>query len=140
MEFIKDECSFEFINISIKLHDISKLGKEEFDGYRKSFFPTDEEEYYANSVYGCSAKHFFKEEFDKAWEHHKSVNKHHWQNWTKGTSDIYTNCHIVEMICDWMAMGMKFGDTAQSYYEGNKDKIDIPKNSEEFMYEIFGRL
>jgi len=30
------------------------------------------------------------------------------------------------MVLDWMAMGLKFGDTAEEYYENNRDKIKIP--------------
>lgn len=48
--------------------------------------------------------------------------------------------HCVHMILDWMAMGMKFGDTAQQYYESNKSRIHLPEYAEEFMYEIFSRI
>jgi len=37
-------------------------------------------------------------------------------------------------------MGYKFGDTAQEYYEQNRDKIKINKRWIPFMYEIFERL
>jgi hypothetical protein len=46
----------------------------------------------------------------------------------------------VHMVCDWMAMSMKFGDTAKDYYENNKDKIDLPEWSEILMYKIFDRI
>ena len=44
------------------------------------------------------------------------------------------------MVLDWMAMGYKFGDTAQEYYEKNKDKIALPNIAIPFMYETFERL
>ena len=44
------------------------------------------------------------------------------------------------MVLDWMAMGYKFGDTAQEYYEKNKEKIELPDWAIEFIYEIFRRV
>ena len=32
---------------------------------------------------------------------------------------------LAEMICDWIAMSMVFGNTALSYYEENKEKINL---------------
>ena len=46
----------------------------------------------------------------------------------------------VHMICDWMAMGYKFGDTARQYYESHKDKINLPEIAIPFIYEIFDRI
>jgi hypothetical protein len=48
--------------------------------------------------------------------------------------------HCTHMVIDWMAMGYKFGDTAQQYYEANKDKIELPDYAVDFIYEIFKRL
>jgi hypothetical protein len=36
-----------------------------------------------------------------------------------------------------MAMGYEFGDTAQEYYENNKDKIFLPEWAIKEMYKIF---
>lgn len=47
---------------------------------------------------------------------------------------------IIHMVIDWTAMGYKFGDTAQQYYESNKDKIELSDEHKMFMYEIFDRL
>jgi len=44
------------------------------------------------------------------------------------------------MVLDWMAMGYKFGDTAQEYYEKNKEKIKIPSWAVDFIYQIFDRI
>ena len=45
------------------------------------------------------------------------------------------------MVIDWTAMGYKFGDTAQEYYEANKDKIVIKEIAlYNFMYEIFDKI
>ena len=40
-------------------------------------------------------------------------------------------------VVDWVAMGIKFNDTAKSYYEKNKHEIELPDWAIELMYEIF---
>ena len=125
MRFIWDDSYFHEIDKEIKYHDLSKLSECEFIQYRKAFFPADGEIE-------------DKESMASAWEHHKQNNPHHWETWTNGGGDWEKNC--VHMICDWMAMGFKFGDTAQEYYEKNKDDIIIPGYAVDFMYEIFLRI
>ncbi len=44
------------------------------------------------------------------------------------------------MICDWMAMGKTYNDTAKEYYEKNKNNIIIPQWSIDYIYEIFDRI
>ncbi|MGB1216722.1 MAG: hypothetical protein ACPG5P_02540 [Saprospiraceae bacterium] len=49
----------------------------------------------------------------------------------------YADVFLVENIVDWVAMGFEFNDTALSYYEKNKDKIDLPNWAVKEMYKIF---
>lgn len=131
MRFIWDDFYYFSIDTEIEHHDLSKMSENEFIQYRKAFYPTDVEKK--------------KEKYDmsEAWEHHKEHNPHHWENWTTIKNRQHPNdweAHCVCMICDWMAMGYKFGDTAKAYYEKNKDKINIPKDIIPFMYEIFDRI
>lgn len=115
---------------NVELHDKSKLSSFEFQAYRAKFFPTEYEKE--------NDKGLIKQLFNEAWEHHKSYNHHHWENWILIDKDnIHVDLFIIENVCDWMAMGMKFGDTAKSYYEKNKERIAIPKGAENYMYEIF---
>ena len=126
-----DDFKFFTLQGDIKLHDQSKLSKAEFVPYRRKFFPTDfEKKEYSEII---------DKEFKTAWEHHKLHNPHHWENWSEkiAKANPYQVACIVQNVCDWMAMGMKFDDTAQIYYEKNKDKIKIPKDAESFMYNIF---
>jgi|APSaa5957512622_1039677.scaffolds.fasta_scaffold93169_2 hypothetical protein len=129
MRFIYDDLFYNQLGGEIEHHDISKLSEEEFIQYRKAFYPTDKETKY---------------DMTKAWEHHKLNNPHHWENWTKNTgcqwhpNDWEADC--AHMVVDWMAMGYEFGDTAQEYYEKNKDKIILPEIAVNFMYEIFKRI
>lgn len=129
MRFIYDDLFYHTLNNEIERHDLSKLSEGEFVQYRKSFYPTESE---------------LKYDIKDAWEHHIKHNTHHWENWT-----LNTNCTIhpddweidcAHMVCDWMAMGYRFGDTARQYYENNKEKIKLPEIAIPFIYEIFKRV
>lgn len=94
-------------------HDASKFSEKEFEGYRQYFYPNEGE-----------TKN--KELFDKAWEHHYRVNDHHWDFWVIGGKPTEMSKEaIAEMICDWIAMGVVFNNTALKYYEDNKEKINL---------------
>lgn len=127
MHFIYDDYCYWVIDYAVKHHDDSKLSKEEFTEYREHFYPVDDKE---------------KCKLDKAWEHHKDKNNHHWENWTNENKglDPYPDIYVALTVIDWVAMGFKFNDGAQSYYELNKDKINIPEWAEKIMYEIFERI
>lgn len=108
------------INNAIIKHDESKYSEEEFEPYRKQFFPVNEEEKANN-----------KGSFDMACEHHYKNNPHHWDYWVEedGTIKEMDDNNIIHMICDWMAMGIQFGNTAAEFYEKNKDKIKLGPNT-----------
>ena len=89
----------------ILIHDKSKYSEEEFEGYRQWFFPS------IGQVKN-------KEEFDKAWVHHYTVNDHHPEYWNK--KDM-SNVSIAEMILDWEAMSINFGGNPLEYFEKNKE-------------------
>lgn len=126
MRFMCDGYCFFSILDEVDFHDISKLSEQEFVQYRKAFYPTP------------NAPEFNMAE---AWEHHKKNNPHHWENWSaiEWGGDPGWEVHCVHMVLDWMAMGYKFGDTAQSYYEKNEEKIKLPRYAIDFIYEIFNR-
>lgn len=154
--FIQDDYRYFTIDAMIKNHDISKLWPEEFVQYRQRFFPTAEEK-------SAGVIEVVKRRFDEAWEHHKSVNDHHWENWTKGevkiTSQVgllggdihersYT-CHdfpymdifFAHMVCDWMAMDSKNGNVSpREYYERNKEEIQLPPWAVRDLYMLCDRL
>jgi len=114
MNIIYDDHLFYYIDAMVEMHDVSKISVEEFIPYQQYFFPTYNKD---------------NTNFDSAWEHHLDNNPHHWEKWAK-MDELFPNeqsCHCVCMVVDWMAMGMKFGDTAESYYKKNKDKIIIPE-------------
>lgn len=124
--WLYDDVIWHAINDNIKRHDMSKLGVNEFVQYRQYFYPT-------------SSEVKDKELMNQAWNHRLGNNPHHWQNWTE-RDYYYPNqslIYFIENICDWMAMGYEFGDTAKEYYESNKDKIDLPEWAIKEMYLIF---
>jgi len=130
MRFIHDDYVFHSIDSEVTLHDKSKLSEAEFVQYRKAFYPLADEPKY---------------DMTSAWEHHKKNNLHHWESWTKnislwGNNPYKWEIHCVHMVIDWMAMGYKFGDTAQEFYEKNKGKIILPSYAVDFIYQIFKRL
>jgi hypothetical protein len=128
MKFIYDDYYYFTINKLIKFHDESKLSSDEFVQYRMYFYPVDKSE----KENSC---------LSDAWENHKIFNTHHWENWTKHCyKDYHAEIFLVENIIDWVAMGFKFGDTAQSYYEKNKHEIKFPEWAEKLAYEIFERI
>jgi len=123
MNFIYDDCLYEAINWNIQLHDKSKYSQEEFIPYQLHFFPVDVQ----------PIKETLDIDFANAWEHHKKHNRHHWQY-----IGIYGGIEdVVEMVCDWMAMGMQFGDTAENYYLKNQSSIILKEWQVEIIKEIF---
>ncbi len=113
-----DKKTYEGLKAAVKQHDASKYSKEEFQAYRKNFFPINEEE-----------KTKSKDEFDKAWLHHWANNTHHWQN--RENSLEFNIVATLEMVADWIAMGYKFNDRALDYYRKNKEEIKLNENERE---------
>jgi len=139
MRFIYDDYVFFTIAEMIESHDASKLSAAEFVPYADWFFSDFGKEWESMDVENYGAHRVAIASFDEAWEHHKANNLHHWQSW--GSRDFYNpyeaEMHCVCMVCDWMAMGMKFGDTAEDYYSANKDKMTLPPWADQFLQEIF---
>ena len=122
---MKIDVAIDLIDELIKYHDESKYGEKEFDAYRKEFYPINPSEKENN-----------KEAFDKAWKHHYTNNLHHWDWWYEsGNIDNMPFVHVIEMICDWEAMGYQFGNTSKQWYEQNKDKIYLGEKQRRFAEE-----
>lgn len=114
--------NMELIEVNIEAHDESKYSKEEFEAYRKEFYPVCPEEKENN-----------KAAFDEAWKHHYTNNLHHWNWWSEsGNQDSMSLIYVIEMICDWEAMGHQFGNTSKEWYNDNKHKINLGNRQREF--------
>ena len=114
----------------IKVHDESKWSVEEFEPYRKNFYPINDEEKALN-----------EEDFETAWKHHYRNNRHHWECRQydecpngKLTKEQQIDC--LENVIDWMAMGYKFNDRPYQFYEKNKDKISLPEAERNFIEKV----
>ena len=110
-----DNDSWLELKEAVCFHDISKFSQHEFTQYRKHFFPVKGEE---------------SENFLKALEHHKENNPHHHET-------IKNKIDCLHMIINWAAMGYKFGNTAQEYYEKNKDEINLSQNFDNLLDIVF---
>lgn len=113
---------------TIESHDLSKYGDAEFYGYRKYFYPVNNEEK-ENSI----------QEFEDAWKHHYSVNEHHWEYWLddNGNPTEMNEVALLELVCDYRAMGYKFNNTVSEYYTKNKTDIKFhPNTKDKFTYLI----
>jgi len=80
--------------------------------------------------------------FDYAWLHHQHYNKHHWNYWVVDQNNKRAvkmpRKYMMEMICDWRAMGKKFGDTAKSFYLRSKDKMVMHPDTRAAVEVILG--
>lgn len=110
----------------IESHDESKYSSEEFDAYRRKFFPTSLEQLQEDE----NKLKEMEEEFEKAWLHHFSNNDHHPKFWcyVKKEDGKYVLSKdklepldmnlssILHMICDWEAMSIKFNGYTIDWY------------------------
>lgn len=125
-----EDSLIESIGEFIRNHDASKFSKDEFDAYRKNFYPICPEEKESN-----------KKAFDAAWEHHYTNNMHHWDWWYKtGKSNMMPLLYVIEMICDWEAMGYYYGNTSKEWYEKNKDTIHLGEIQRKLVEETLDIL
>ena len=117
-EYIKtvtdhEKLLYTFVDTLIENHDYTKYGIDEWEGYRKWYFPVDEQE-----------KEDATRLQEMAWEHHYENNPHHWDCWYKHNNiDEMLLEYVIEMCCDWIAMSMKFGSNALDWYHSQKDIV-----------------
>lgn len=106
-------------------HDLSKFRLSEFKPYAIWFYGENGKNADPNSLNDFEIW-TNRLNFNNAWKKHYKRNKHHWNHW-KNKNMPYK--YILQMICDWEAMGIKFGNTAAEYYISNCDKIKISTDS-----------
>ena len=127
------------VSITIQDHDASKYGDEEFDGYREKYYPTAEE------LSDPDFQELAEEKSEIAWIHHYKHNWHHPMYWvddkTGEIKDMSLDA-IIEMICDWIAMDMKYHTGVIEWYENKAVKEKKSMNDktksilEELLYHI----
>jgi len=130
-------------------HDLSKFSPQEFIPYAEWFYgyygvklEKDYNHEQLNNGMSCVSNNYLecKSNFNKAWEHHYKNNPHHWNYWLddKGVPQSIPNQYLGQMIADWEAMGLKFGDTAQAYYLNNYRKIKLEYDTRLWLEYILG--
>ena len=139
-----NDCDFWHTHALIEQHDLSKMYAGEFVQYAEWFFGPHGKDYDVHDDGGeGETQHKAAEaNFRHAWNHHKMMNPHHWQTWPTAPEKFpgERGCHLMCMVADWMAMGMKFGDTAEEYYEREKAKINLPEWAVDSLHGIFAAL
>jgi len=117
-EFKLKENDYDSLSEIIKHHDESKYSSEEFNPYCQYFYP--EENKIKNS-----------ELFNQGWNSHQKTNKHHWQYWVliQDTGEQValemSFYYIIELLCDWAAMSIKFKSGLSDWYSQNKHNMII---------------
>lgn len=125
---------------TIDTHDASKFSDSEFDGYRAKWYPT-QVELQAGDEYNKKVD----ERYDEAWKHHYQTNAHHPAYWYDFENEVARDATleaIVEMICDWEAMSLKFNTNTLEWYENKAidEKKCFSANTkaivDELMYNV----
>ena len=124
---------------NIKDHDNSKYDDEEFEYYRKKYFPINDDE--ANEVMDKIQDIF--------WLHY-SKNPHHWEYWLDENKELDYTKHneenidnaimtaYIEMFCDWASFGLKQDNPREvrSWYINEKPKMTLFPAEQEVLEDI----
>lgn len=105
---------------NIENHDASKYEDIEFYPYRKHYYPTATEKSFGDE-YAQESEQMYEE----AWKHHYENNPHHQEYWLDKETGLPKDMeyrYIIEMICDWIAMGMYFQSDTLEWYKKEADE------------------
>ena len=125
---IISENEFNQINQLVIWHDNSKISADEWVPYARKFHPMGNQDSDKVSA-----------EFKKAVEHHKNNNLHHFES-LKNYKGPDWRIYIIEMVCDYIAMGWEFGVYIFEYYEQNREKIDLRPEQKEYLEQVLNLL
>ncbi len=135
--FVVDDYLRLQISDLIDKHDASKYGEEEFDPYRRYFYPTPDD----------VDKDRIQRDYDKAWIHHYTNNPHHWEYWAlydedkeRETLRFVRDNYIVERICDWMAMSKQQHNGMLDWYKANKKDMVMIPDDETFLEMLLEKI
>lgn len=102
------------LNSRCRFHDESKWSDSEFFQYAAYFDSTPKDTSKETEA-----------AFNRAWQHHYSVNDHHPEFWDG--ANMFEEA-ILEMLCDWTAMSLTVGKGSPSEFYSNSAKNDKKKN------------
>ena len=114
------EREYKIINHLVAWHDNSKISELEFKPYALGLYSQDKD---TKEVH---------DDFKEAINIHKSSNLHHFES-LKNYKGNDWKCYIIELICDYIAMGWEFKNYLLEYYQANKESIELPKEYKEYL-------
>lgn len=136
--------AIEKARMNIQVHDASKYSDIEFDSYRHHFYPTESEK--ADPEWELKDEPKYKQ----GWLHHYKNNKHHPDHWASDTLQPFEDMpieYVIEMLCDWLAMGVFLGTSTIDWYESDESEkekgcmTDKTKSLvNEFLYKILPQI
>ncbi len=114
-------------------HDISKLRPSEWKPYSITFYKSNGDEQYNETL-----------DFNAAWLLHQHRNPHHWQYWIlrMDQGDIMAiempHKYVKEMVSDWMGAGKAMTGKWNhvEWYSLNRDKIILHNNTRKLVEEL----
>lgn len=115
--YVAKSCIKRGMFIHAITHDWSKFSKHEFTQYAMFFSKETEHTLLINDA------------FDKAWQHHKDHNKHHWNYWHERKLHMPMK-YVTQMICDWEAMSTVFNNDVYDWYNAHKSKMTFMNDYE----------
>lgn len=115
----------------ISSHDESKYSDEEFEAYRKNFYPINDEEREEN-----------RDAFELAWKHHYASNSHHPEHWIDAYGDPINMsvADVIEMICDWESFKYIDKGSAKEWWEKRGNSIVITGSTRDLVTRVFTLL
>ena len=120
------EKEFEKVTNNIIWHDQSKMDNDEWHAYAEKF-------------YGTHSGETVKSAFKEAVKSHKSKNLHHYETLKEYKGDDW-RCYIVELVCDYIAMGWEFDNYIFEYYNSVKDEFELPSEYQAYLDAILDIL
>ena len=114
------------------LHDLSKFLPSEYIPFAYRFKWSSEKT--------PEETERIKTSFRYARDKHFSRNPHHWKYWvldeSQKTALEMPDKYLIEMICDWEAVGKVKRDCAREFYEKDKNKIILHPKTRERLEDI----
>lgn len=115
---LSTQCREDF-KYNLWIHDLSKFSANEVFGYAMY-----------NRETGSG-----KDQFEKAWHHHKMHNPHHPEYWLNPNRSgelepmPIPNIYILEMIADWMGASETYGTPLEEWAKKNLSKFKFSNRS-----------
>lgn len=128
-----DDYYYHRIYYLVTEHDKSKYYDDEFYSYRRYFYPTESDK---------TNLEYHKKEFKYAWHYHQKRNPHHWEYWALikygGVIESLNMPleYMVEMLCDWSGMSLKFNDLPSGFYQKNKSRMILSGKTHDYIERI----